>query len=209
MTSRHYQQEDWEDYQVYLRKQKISQNKGLTGKDSQVGKCYQAEWNYQKNTVHEKFENIKSAQKFVNRITKSKTYNKMYSEAHMNESIERLFAPRQVRVAAMKRSTGKGLAAFAYYNSITVDTKVGLDAYTILHELSHTVGHMHHGRSFRQCLVKLVSRFLGRDEAKKLKTEFKKKKLSFGNAREPMCMETWVAARNRLNVYRRSIDSVK
>ena len=71
-----------------------------------------------------------------------------------------------------------------------------------MHELAHQAGHMHHGRSFRQCLLKLVSQFMGRKEADALKAEFKKAKLAFGNARKPMTEAQWLKARNRMRSIR-------
>ena len=77
-----------------------------------------------------------------------------------------------------------------------------MNEYTVLHELAHCVGHWHHGRSFRQCLLKLVSRFMSAADAQFLKEEFKAGKLSVGNARKPMSFDQWVAAKTRMEKMR-------
>ena len=64
---------------------------------------------------------------------------------------------------------------------------------------------MHHGRSFRRDLVKLVSRFMGRPQAAALKQAFKAHKLPYGEARKPLTFEQWKAARDRMVNARESV----
>lgn len=182
-------------YLLYLQKHKEKQNKGAIGKDSERMKTYRAEWAFQaasKESI-QTFDSIEQAQKFVNKVVASKTYSKLYDEAqNMKKN------PSNIKVAAKLRNTGKGFAGQATYNTITLDAYAGMDVYTVLHELAHCVGHMHHGRSFRRDLLKLVSRFMSPDLAKKLKAEFKERKLSHGEPRKPMTFEKWQAAKVRM-----------
>jgi len=187
-------------YNEYLRNHAKKQNKGARGKDSERQKTYEAEWRYQANHGSgREFTDINEVQKYVDKITKSKTYSKLVAEG---SNIERLFTNNRVKVATKYRNTGRGTAGQATQGHITLDTKVGMNEYTVLHELAHCVGHWHHGRSFRQCLLKLVSRFMSAADAQFLKEEFKAGKLSYGNARKPMSFDQWVAAKNRMEKMR-------
>jgi predicted metal-dependent hydrolase len=187
-------------YNEYLRNHAKKQNKGARGKDSERQKTYEAEWRYQANHGSgREFTDINEVQKYVDKITKSKTYSKLVAEG---SNIERLFTSNRVKVATKYRNTGRGTAGRATQGHITLDTKVGMNEYTVLHELAHCVGHWHHGRSFRQCLLKLVSRFMSAADAQFLKEEFKAGKLSVGNARKPMSFDQWVAAKNRMEKMR-------
>ena len=88
---------------------------------------------------------------------------------------------------------------------ITLDTKVGMNEYTVIHELAHCVGHWHHGRSFRQALLKLVSRFRGRATASFLKDEFKAGTLACGYGGKPLTFEKWVESKNRMEKMRNGL----
>jgi putative metallohydrolase (TIGR04338 family) len=187
-------------YNEYLRNHAKKQNKGSRGKDSERQKTYEAEWRYQANFGSgREFSTLEEVQKYVDNVTKSKTYSKLVAEG---SNIERLFTNNRVKVATKYRNTGRGTAGRATQGHITLDTKVGMNEYTVLHELAHCVGHWHHGRSFRQCLLKLVSRFMSAADAQFLKEEFKAGKLSYGNARKPMTFDQWVAAKNRMEKMR-------
>jgi len=187
-------------YNEYLRNHAKKQNKGSRGKDSERQKTYEAEWRYQANHGSgREFTDINEVQKYVDKITKSKTYSKLVAEG---SNIERLFTNNRVKVATKYRNTGRGTAGRATQGHITLDTKVGMNEYTVLHELAHCVGHWHHGRSFRRCLLKLVSRFMSAADAQFLKEEFKAGKLSVGNARKPMTFDQWIASKNRMEKMR-------
>jgi hypothetical protein len=134
-------------YNEYLRNHAKKQNKGARGKDSERQKTYEAEWRYQANHGSgREFTDINEVQKYVDKITKSKTYSKLVAEG---SNIERLFTNNRVKVATKYRNTGRGTAGQATQGHITLDTKVGMNEYTVLHDLAHCVGHWHHGRSFR------------------------------------------------------------
>ena len=187
-------------YNEYLRNHAKKQNKGSRGKDSERQKTYEAEWRYQANHGSgREFTDINEVQKYVDKITKSKTYSKLVAEG---SNIERLFTNNRVKVATKYRNTGRGTAGRATQGHITLDTKVGMNEYTVLRELAHCVGHWHHGRSFRRCLLKLVSRFMSAADAQFLKEEFKAGKLSVGNARKPMTFDQWIASKNRMEKMR-------
>ena len=194
-------------YNEYLREHKNKQNKGERGRDSERLKTYRAEWAFQGvNGSGIEFESIEQVQKYINKVTKSKTYRKLWQDAYesrKDKDFGAIFRGTQVSVAAKKRN-GAGNAGVAYVseNHIVLDTVHGMNEYTVLHELAHCVGHAHHGRSFRKTLMKLVSRFMGVASATALKKEFKERRLSYGDARKPMSFDQWVAAKTRMEKMR-------
>ena len=196
-----------DQYNEYLRNHQNKQNRGQRGRDSERLKTYRAEWAFQDiNGSGRQFESIEQVQKYINKITKSKTYTKLWLDAYetrQNYDVGAILRGTSISVAAKKRN-GAGNAGVAYVsqNHIVLDTKTGMNEYTVLHELAHCLGHAHHGRSFRQALVKLVSRFMGADVAKSLKSEFKNSKLSYGDARKPMTFDQWIASKNRMEKMR-------
>jgi len=178
------------EYKTYLLKHDRKQNKGEVGNDTEKTKTYRAEWKFQGSYKGIKdFGNITEAQKYADKVCKSKTWKKLRDEKGRR--------PNEVDVVAKKRSTGRNTAGWASGNRITLDMLAGLDEYTLLHEMAHCLGNWHHGRSFRRDLLKLVSRFMGTDAAKALKASFRESKLACGEPRKPMSFETWKAARDR------------
>lgn len=190
-------------YNEYLREHKNKQNRGERGRDSERLKTYRAEWAfYETNGYGREFDSIAEVQKYINKVTKSKTYRKLWQEAYESrkeKDFGAIFRGTQVSVTPKKRN-GAGNAGMAYVdrNLIVLDTKTGMNEYTVLHELAHCVGHPHHGRSFRRTLVKLTSRFMGVDAATALKVEFKERKLPYGDARKPKTFDQWMAAKTRM-----------
>lgn len=171
------------DYKTYLMEHRRRQNKGAYGKDSEMGKVYSAEWSV-KDLHDDKLEDIREVEKFVKRVCKSKTWAQLSKRKH-------------VLVTEMK-NVGGGVAACAEYGGLIKIKKRHMNKYVVLHELAHCAGHYHHGRSFRQVLVKLTSRFLGRDKANALKAEFKKRKLAYGAPRKPLTEAQWKKRKERL-----------
>ena len=120
------------------------------------------EWNFNaRNGYGIEFKDIKEAQKYCERIQKSKTYRDLNGQY-------------TYVVAKKDMGTRSQFSGMAYTNGkITLCPRGGMNQYTLLHEMAHQCGARHHDVKFRQILVKLVSRFMGRDMAKKLKQEFR------------------------------------
>lgn len=177
-------------YKDYLLRHQKNQNKGAYGKDSEKLKTYKSEWMFENQFKSIKqFNTIAEAQKRCDQITKSDTWKKLREEKGRDI--------RPVCIKPKARNTGRRTAGWASGNTITLDTIVGLNEYTLIHEMSHCLGNWHHGRSFRRDLLKLVSRFMGKEAATILKSKFKKMKLACGEPRAPMTYEKWLAARLR------------
>lgn len=193
-------------YQQYLMKHGAKQNRGHKSRDSERLKCYRAEWAFQgemakKGNPIPTFSDLKEAQKFAKKIYKSKTWPKLYAEAG-EEDLLNLFRYKEPVVVLKQKSSGRGMVGHTDGYSVTLDKYAGLDAYTLIHELTHCLGHMHHGRSFRKALLRLVGTFLGAEYKKELKSQFKKNKLACGEAHKPMDYDTWVASVKRMEKMR-------
>lgn len=188
-------------YKTYLLKHEAKQNRGSRGsRDSERAKCYSAEWAFQSRVKLPQFKDIGEAQKFAKKIYKSKTWQKLWNQS-VEGDVTRLFASNP-KVVQKARSSGRGTAGHTNGYTVTLDSIAGFDAYTLIHELTHCLGHMHHGRSFRKTLLSMVGVFLGAEHKKVLKEEFKKRKLSFGEARKPLSYEQWMAAKERMEKMR-------
>jgi predicted metal-dependent hydrolase len=182
------------DYATYLLKHEAKQNKGAKGRDSERTRTYEAEWMFQRQINDVNFADIAEAEKFAKKIYKSKTWQKLWRES-VEDNVAKLFDSNP-RIVAMSTRNKKN-SGFTNGRVVTL-AQAGLNRYTLLHELAHCLGHMHHGRSFRQCLLKLVGVFMGATEKKILKGEFKRKGLAFGNARKALSFDQWIAARDRM-----------
>lgn len=186
-------------YNLYLRKHKNKQNKGASSRDSEREKTYKAENLFMRQVNTLEFNDIAEITKFSSKIYKSKTWIKLWEKA-IETDISLMFNPRP-QIVEM-RDTKKRLSGYTDGKTVTLCPITGFNKYILLHELAHCLGHMHHGRSFRQCLVSLVGTFMGANEKKILKNEFKRKGLSFGEARKPMSFDNWLASKQRMEKMR-------
>jgi len=198
-------------YEMYLEKHKRAQNKGARvpyhtfsykTRDSERQKTYNAEHLFQRQIENPTFETLEEVQEFSRKIYKSKTWITLWNKS-VEEDVGRIFNS-QPEVVQMNSRTKK-LSGFTDGSSVTLCPITGFNKYVLLHELAHTLGHMHHGRSFRQCLLSLVGTFMGADEKKILKNEFKRKGLAFGDAKKPMTFENWVSRKQRLENMRKKL----
>lgn len=187
-------------YRKYLGEFHQKQNRGANyTRDTEKRKTYRAEWAYNKNIGGKvKFANVGEAQKFAKRVYKSKTWNKLWEEAENNGYL-RAGTKKPIIVGAERSSKRLG----GYTDGIKVTLyEVGLDKYTLLHELAHCLGHMHHGRTFRKSVLALVGTFLGADHKKELKKCFKDQGLKYGEARKPKTFEEWQKSYTHLMLLR-------
>ena len=177
-------------YRKYLGEFHLRQNRGARRtRDTEKRKTYRAEWAYTRNMGgKDMFESIEEAEKFAKRIYKSKTWNKLWEENFRSWQTENVGTRKPIILAAKRES--KRLGGHTDGHRVTL-YKSGLCKYTLLHELAHCLGHMHHGRSFRKTVLALVGTFLGADHKKELKRCFKEQGLKYGDARKPKTFEQW------------------
>ena len=177
-------------YRKYLGEFHQRQNRGARyTRDTEKRKTYRAEWAYTRNMGgKDMFASIEEAEKFAKRIYKSKTWNKLWEENFRSGQTADVATRKPVILAAERES--KRLGGYTDGHRVTL-YKSGLCKYTLLHELAHCLGHMHHGRSFRKTVLTLVGTFLGADHKKELKRCFKDQGLKYGDARKPKTFEQW------------------
>ena len=177
-------------YRKYLGEFHQRQNRGANyTRDTEKRKTYRAEWAYTRNMGgKDMFASIEEAEKFAKRIYKSKTWNKLWEENFRCWQTADVGTRKPVIIAAERES--KRLGGYTDGHRVTL-YKSGLCKYTLLHELAHCLGHMHHGRSFRKTVLALVGTFLGADHKKELKRCFKDQGLKYGDARKPKTFEQW------------------
>jgi len=189
-------------YNEYLRKHRYKQNKGGGGRvDSEKSKTYAAEHAFMRKVKIKQFKSLKEAQKRANQIYATKKWQKVWQLERDTDRVTSTLK-RQPAVVLKERNTGRGTAGWTDGRTVTLDSHAGLDEYTLLHELAHCLGHMHHGRSFRRALLELVGAFIGSDAKKILKEEFTKRKLKYGKARQPLTFAQWNAARKKMEMIR-------
>ena len=131
------------------------------GRDSYRQRTYDAENNWLYNMRYREglmskesdtLADIAEAQRYVNRILKTKTWTKLNGKPDTG-----------IELFLLKGNANSGLA-YVHQGRIGLGKKYGLRKTVVLHELAHMVGpgqHLH-GVKFRQFHVALVRRFIGR-----------------------------------------------
>ena len=150
-------------YSDYYRRKTV-----LPKRDSEKTKTYNAEWKLENEhpELIGPLNEFKDVEKFVKQVCESKTWKKL----SCYHGKVRVVQSRNMgsRAAYMGRSHGSW---------IEISPAFDFNKYIVLHELAHSAGHSHHHVTFRQTLLKLVSRFLGRETATILKANFKEQGL--------------------------------
>ena len=169
-------------YSDYYRRKTV-----LPKRDSEKTKTYNAEWKLENEhpELIGPLNEFKDVEKFVKQVTASKTWEKV-SRYHGKV---RVVQSRNMgnRAAYMGKSHGSW---------IEISPAFDFNKYIVLHELAHSAGHSHHHVTFRQTLLKLVSRFLGRETASILKANFKEQGLRVtpSKAKDPVA---WLESSRR------------
>ena len=187
----------WDDsttqkYLDYRSKRSSTIRRGRTAyKDSTQNKVYRSESKYHREYGYgQRYKTIEECEKYVKRITKSKLWKDIANG----------------KTISVSKNKCRRWAGRAWGSHIDLAPS-GYNQYVILHELAHCSGNMHHDVSFRQDLVKLVSRFLGREQAKHLKQCFLSDGLKMtikNTVKEP---EVWLASYNKMAAMRRKLPS--
>jgi len=183
------------EYNNYLNRHKRKQNKGAYGtKDSEQGKVYAAEHKAEGGYLNDRLVPLEEVQGVVDKIVNSKTYRKQCTTD--------LYYSR-VNVEFCQSSRFGGIA-WCHRRLVKFSTKKRsfVKMSLIVHELAHMAGHMHHGRTFRNANLALVARFIGKEEADRLKMCYRENKLQLGKGRAPASFEVWKAKRDRIRYVR-------
>lgn len=164
----------YDDYRT--RKLQLSRTGRSSSKDSQRSKVYESEWAFRSQYVPKTFKDAKEARNYVNRILRSKLWSQVDE------------AGKEVTLLVNENRAIRTYAGRAHWDGTLELSIHGMDEYTVLHELAHLAGHMHHDVGFCQTLLKLVSRFMGREPAKILRSEMKSRRVKIAlntNIKEP------------------------
>lgn len=123
-----------------------------------------------------RFETLEDAQKFVDRIMKSKTWKKLDSDDATSTNARRLDERNKIKLEFLPRHSKFAGLAMIREGVIKLSRGSGLTKAVILHELAHMVGFgsYTHGIKFRQWNVALVRRFMGRYEGDELHKAYRK-----------------------------------
>ena len=168
-------------YSDYLSKKQYQVRTGRTAySDSTRSKTYKAEWDFERNNkdLIKRFTTEREAQQAFKNVLKSKLWSQLTDRTN---------------IKLVVRNMGSRTAGRAYYGQIELCASKGMTMYTLLHELAHAAGHMHHDVSFRTTLVKLVSRFMGTEAAKQLKKTFRAHKLKMTVSSKILEPQEWLA----------------
>ena len=188
------------EQRAYIRylnqhKKKHSMSRMENKRDTEAGKVYKAERALYKTDAFKSkqktYKTLEEIQKRANQICKSAAFKKVDAKGG-----------HKVKIRDKANYQGRGCHGWSYIYEITLDKVNGYNLYVLLHELSHAAGQMHHGREFRNVLLKLVSAFMGRDCHDILKKEFKKLGLKVGKHPTPYTFERWHAAREKMAAMR-------
>lgn len=192
-------EEEIDKYFTYLcnvRKKNQFAKHGKTARsDSQRNKTYQAEWKFwdmlpQRENLKQirNFNDIEEAQKRCAQIEESATWKK----------VARCRFP--IRIREKKTRGNSGNLGFARSDNLIALRKGGGNEYVLLHEMAHCAGFRHHDAGFRYTLLKLVSAFIGKEQAKMLKHCFKDKglKTTMPKAKEAKTPEQWLVMHRRM-----------
>lgn len=144
--------------------------------DNDQVKCYEAEWNFLSTPALpvKEFTSVDEVSRFAKRIYKSKTWAALWEDS-INEDFSRLFNSYPA-IIPMAQNTDE-FGGQTDGTTVYLNTDTGMNLYTLLHELAHTLGHMDHGEKFRSCLLALVGRFMGSAQRRELSDQFKLQQL--------------------------------
>ena len=187
------------EYNTYCLNFSAKQNKGTRTRDSEKTKVYRAEHRAESQfTSNYRMHSIEDVQALVNRIQKSEVF------AGHKPKIGPQYFNRPIKVIPTRSNRYAG-EAFYYERELKISTTElsgAMMLYTVIHEMAHMAGKLHHGRTFRNCLLDLVKEFMSDEDHDILLAEFKKGKLQVGPEKKPKTYEQWLANRIRMEKVR-------
>ena len=187
LQANNWDNDDIMTYLSYLNKKKTLINTGRKhgkySRDSDRSKVYNSEFKYERTYgTGKQFKNLKEAQKYCDKVLASVAWNKMSNVTHI----------------ALSTMTGHRTAGRAWRNNIDLNIRSGMNQYVLLHEMAHSAGNMHHDTQFRIDLLKLVSRFIGKEQANYLKKCFKEKNLKLSINKNVLNPDAWMKMKLRM-----------
>jgi len=194
-----YRSKGWSDelirkYLDYRMKRERTIERGRAAfKDSERTKLYEAEWAWAREMIKrgltcQVFDSYDEARKRLKQILKSKLWAELTkTKGH-----------RSVSLIEKKNVANSATAGVSWGHTIQLDRNCGMNEMTLIHELAHSAGNMHHGLSFRLDHIKLVSRFMGREHAKLLKKCYRAQGLKMNMKQKVKTPDEWLASYNKM-----------
>lgn len=135
--------------------------------DLQRSRVYRSEWAVRPLAPVEVFKTRRGMEGRARRILQSSTVTKLRGEFGLGPM-------KGVRV-----NLKRGRRSWAYENHLEMAKNAGI--HSLLHELAHVIvpWSVHHQWPFCYALLKLTSRFIGRDYSQRLKQAFKENRVKF------------------------------
>lgn len=194
-----YRSKGWSDelirkYLDYRNKREKTIERGRAAfKDSERSKLYKAEWAWAREMLKKKltcrgYDNYDEARKRLKQILKSKLWTEL----------TKLKGHSHVDLIEKKNVANAATAGVSWGHTIQLDPTCGMNDLTLLHELAHSAGNMHHGLSFRLDHIKLVSRFMGREHAKLLKKSYRAHGLRMNMKQKVKTPDEWLTSYNKM-----------
>ena len=186
-----------EKYSEYIaRKQQVKKTGRSNGsyRDSNRLKVYQSEWAFQKQVQIKQFDTFKDAERRMKQITNSKLWKELSGGKFV-------YLEQKRDMGGRSRTAGRA----HYGGKIDLCPTHGMDEYTLLHELAHQAGAMHHDVKFRRNLLRLVSRFMGTEAASILKGEFRSRKLKLTLSTGSKSPEDWLKSYLKMEAVRSQV----
>lgn len=178
----------------YVKQSQIKQRGRASFQDGSRSKVYKAEWAFQRKAGSGKqFATLKDAQQYVQKVISSKTWTALGGSTSVRLEQKKDMGSRS-RTAGLAHHGGL----------IVLCPRYGMNEYTVLHELAHQCGHMHHDLTFRLCIVDLVSRFMGKELGQMLKAAFREGGLKMSKRAEKT-PQAWLEAYCRAAVAREKL----
>jgi len=186
-----------EKYSQYLaRKQQVKKTGRSNGsyRDSNRQKVYQSEWAFQKQVQIKQFDTFKDAERRLKQILNSKLWKELAGGKFV-------YLEQKRDMGGRSRTAGRA----HYGGKIDLCPTHGMDEYTLLHELAHQAGAMHHDVKFRKILLRLVSRFMGTEAASILKKEMRSRGLKLTLNTSVKSPEDWLKSYLKVSAARSAV----
>ena len=187
-----------EKYSEYIaRKSRVKKTGRTNGsyRDSNRQKVYESEWAFQKQVEIKKFATFKDAERRMKQIMNSKLWKELAGGKFV-------YLEQKRDMGGRSRTAGRA----HYGGKIDLCPSSGMDEYTLLHELAHQAGAMHHDVKFRKILLRLVSRFMGTEAASILRKEMRSRGLKLTLNTTVKSPEDWLKSYLKVSAARSAVN---
>lgn len=193
-------------YDEYVNKRELMQKYGkVTRSDSERTKTYKAEHKFLRTAVANfEYSAVEDCQNYVRQIEHSAVWRDRHAHAPTSAVT--------VQLTERTKKIGSGfvrIASASYGRGGPTITLLkgehgGMSQYTIMHEMAHLAGFMHHAAGFREMLLKLVGEMWCANHARSLARCFKELDLKISTDVKIKSPADWLAFSRRAQVARKA-----